>query len=100
MVQGRKVRPEEAASLLREWEASGESMTRWCGARGLNWYSLSAFKGWRAATELSFAEVVLPAAPAPTAARYRVAVSGVTIEVGDDFQTETLQRLVRAVLSC
>ena len=99
----RKVGREEALGLLRDWGASGEPMSTWCAQRGINWYSLSAFKGWGVrGGDLVFAEVVPLSAPtAPTTtARYRVEVGAVTIEVGDDFQTDTLQRLVRAVAAC
>ena len=39
--KGRKVRASEAERLLEEWEASGERMSAWCRARGLNWTSPS-----------------------------------------------------------
>lgn len=106
MARGRKVRPGEAGALLREWEVSGQPMSRWCEDRGLNWYSLSAFKGWGVRGELAFAEVVeveedaAHETVAVSRARYRVEVGAVTIEVGDDFEAETLQRLVRAVAAC
>lgn len=100
----RKVRPEEAAGLLRQWESSGEPMSSWCARRGLSWYSLSAFKGWgvRAGDEVGFVEVVAegPVAQPRASARYRVEVGAVTIEVDDDFRSDTLQRLVRAVSAC
>jgi hypothetical protein len=102
----RKVKPEEAAGLLREWEASGEPMSSWCTRRGLNWYSLSAFKGWGVrAPEVPFAVVVVApaagdAAPVRDHPRYRVEVGAVTIEVGDDFRADTLQRLLVAVAAC
>ena len=100
----RKVRPEEAAGLLRQWEASGEAMSSWCARRGLSWYSLSAFKGWgvRAGGEVGFVEVVAEGAVAQPRgnARYRVEIGAVTIEVDDDFRADTLQRLVRAVSAC
>jgi hypothetical protein len=102
----RKVKPEEAAGLLREWEASGEPMSSWCERRGLNWYSLSAFKGWGVrAPEVPFAEVVVASSAEDAArvregARYRVEIGAVTIEVGDDFRADTLQRLLVAVAAC
>ena len=98
----RKVKPEEAAGLLRDWEASGEPMSSWCARRGLNWYSLSAFKGWGVrAPDVPFAEVVVAASPANAeGARYRVVVGAVTIEVGDDFRADTLTRLLVAVAAC
>lgn len=106
MVKGRKVRPSEAGELLAEWEGSGEPMSSWCEERGLNWYSLSAYKGWGVRAEVAFAEVVEEEEEAPLqavavgAARYRVEVGAVTIEVSDDFRCDTLQRLVRAVAAC
>jgi hypothetical protein len=99
----RKVKPEEAAALLREWEGSGQPMSSWCSRRGLNWYSLCAFKGWGVrAGEVGFVEVVgkVPAAQPRANSRYRVEVGAVTIEVDDDFRSDTLQRLVRAVAAC
>lgn len=100
----RKVKPFEAAALLREWQQSGEAMSSWCARRGLNRYSLSAFKGWGVG-EVPFAEVVVAKRPDVVVpgcgeARYRVSVGDVTIEVGDDFRADTLQRLVRAVTAC
>jgi hypothetical protein len=103
-MRGRKVREDEAESLLQAWSASGERMSAWCASRGLNWYSLSAFKGWRGVRTdpPAFAELVV-ATPVPFeagAARYRVEVGPVTVEVGDDFREETLRRLLHAVRSC
>ncbi len=102
MANGRKVRSSEADELLREWEASGEAMSSWCARRGLSWYSLSAFKGWSVRGEVGFAEVVeqRPLEPITHGGRYRVEVGALVIEVGDDFRSETLQRLVRAVATC
>ena len=101
MARGRKVRSSEADRLLQEWERSGERMSTWCEARGLNWYSLSAYKGWletRCASKVAFAEVVVAeATPEP---RYRIEVGPFAIEVDDRFEAETLQRLVRVVAAC
>jgi hypothetical protein len=88
--------------LLAEWERSGERMSSWCAARGLNWYSLSAYKGWRerasAPAMLHLAEVVVRQAPQP--ATYRVLLGSAAIEVDDDFRADTLRRLVQVVASC
>ncbi len=100
MANGRKVRASEAEALLREWEASGEAMSSWCARRGLSWYSLSAFKGWAVRGEVGFAEVVAQRPLVERGGRYRVEVGALVIEVGDDFRSETLQRVVRAVASC
>ena len=106
MAKGRKVKWGEAEVLLREWASSGEAMSSWCEARGLNWYSLSAFKGWGGGgrQESGFAEVIAqPASPAIACgrlARYRVEFGDVTVVVDDDFRPETLQRLLRTVAAC
>jgi hypothetical protein len=108
---GRKVRsPEEAMALLEAWEASCERMSTWCGARGINWYSLSAFRGWMRSrdrghrgdlelveVDLSVAEVAAePSAPA----RYRIELRGAVVEVDDHFHDHTLRRLLRVVATC
>ena len=106
MARGRKVHADEAADLLEQWEASREPLTKWCAARGLNWYSLSAFKGWRgtarnAEPHVSFAEVVVEAdfeaVPIGGVGRYRVELGNVVVEVDDHFQEATLRRLLRVV---
>ena len=108
--KGRKVRADEAVVLLEQWERSGEPMSRWCAVRGLNWYSLSAYKGWLATRwdaepggEESFAEVVVNERGdtfVPIGGRYRVELGGVMVEVDDHFQDNTLRRLLRVVASC
>lgn len=104
MAKGRKVRADEAADLLEQWEASREPLTKWCAARGLNWYSLSAFKGWRgparnAEHQVAFAEVVVEGdlEAVPTGGRYRVELGNVVVEVDDQFREATLRRLLRVV---
>lgn len=103
MSTGRKVNAGEAAELLAQWQRSGERMSRWCGERGISWYSLSAYKGWlttRRDGEVDFAELVVEAAPEPPPARYRVEVGAFVVEVDDHFQTETLRRLLWTVARC
>ena len=103
MAAGRRIRREEAEELLAAWERSGERMSDWCAERGLNWYSLNAFKGrWSVATtEIAFAEVVTASAVVlPAEPVYRVLVGDLAIEVEDDFADDTLVRLVRAVARC
>ena len=78
--------------------------------RGLNWYSLSAYKGWLATRwdaepggEESFAEVVVNERGdtfVPIGGRYLVELGGVVVEVDDHFQDNTLRRLLRVVASC
>ena len=109
MASGRKVQAEEALELLERWEQSGERMSTWCAARGLNWYSLSAYKGWlftrwekQPVEDVVFAEVVLDevAADEPNAGRYRIEIGDVVLEVGDRFRDDTLRRLLQVVASC
>jgi hypothetical protein len=106
MAEGRRIRRDEADELLAAWERSGERMSDWCAARGLNWFSLNAFQGrlGRRSAEIAFAEVVAPVPmPMPMVsmpAVYRVLVGELEIEVEDDFRDDTLVRLIRTVARC
>lgn len=103
MAKGRLVDRDEACELLAEWELSGERMSDWCAVRGLNWYSLNARKGRWAPAEsaLTFAEVVVPSMQAAGVGPvYRVLVGELAVEVEEDFQEDTLVRLLRAVARC
>ena len=109
MANGRKVHAEEALELLERWEQSGERMSTWCAARGLNWYSLSAYKGWlftrwedEPAQDMVFAEVVVDDAgtDVPNGSRYRIELGAVVLEVDDTFRDDTLRRLIQVVASC
>ncbi len=103
MAKGRKVRRSEAAELLGEWQSSGEQMSLWCGERGINWYSLCAYKGWlgaRSGPEVAFAEVVVASPKPEPRGRYRVEVGDIVVEVDDHFRTDTLRRLVQAIATC
>ena len=104
--RGRMVRDRaEAAELLAELEASGERMSDWCTARGINWYSLNAYLGRGvvpARQEPEFVELTV-ASPPPTAvaaARYQVRVDGIEIEVDDQFREDTLVRLLGVLAAC
>lgn len=101
---GRKVRADEATELLAAWERSGEPMSQWCGRRGINWYSLSGYKGWLSTRwepeAVNFAEVVADAAGDRTLGRYRVELGDWVVEVDDHFRDDTLRRLLRAVAAC
>ncbi len=109
MAKGRKVCAEEALELLECWERSGEPLSTWCEARGLNWYSLSAYKGWlytrweedEPHSDMVFTEVVAlePTAVGPGGGRYRIELGEVVVEVDDAFQDGTLRRLLQ-VLAC
>lgn len=102
---GRKVRDgNEARELLAAWSASDEPMADWCAARRINWYSLSAYKGWPGRRGVRFVELeVEPTAvvhqrPAPS--RYRVVLGERAVEVDQDFDDDVLRRLVRVVEGC
>ena len=108
MAKGRKVCAEEALELLERWERSGEPMSKWCEARGLNWYSLSAYKGWlftrwededEPHPDMVFTEMVALEPAAGLGGRYRIELGEVAVEVDDAFQESTLRRLLH-VLAC
>ena len=104
---GRRVRDRsEATELLDEWKNSGERMSEWCAARGINWYSLNAHRGHRERgmmrmnefVELTVAE---PVVSAPAAmARYRLCVGDYTLEVEDDFRDDSVRRLLHLAATC
>ena len=119
---GRNIRDRaEAVALLRKWETSGELMSTWCAARGLNWYSLSGHRGWvlsgqkagprkprtgppAAGTELQLVEVALPAtvtARAPASnSRYRIERGDTVLELDNQFDDDQVRRLLRLVAEC
>ncbi len=100
---GRKVVDRgEAARLLAEWEPSGERFSDWCAARGINWYSLNAYRG-RGGVKAHTAFVELAVCPeeTPTEARYRICLrEDFAIEVDPHFREDTLRRLIALVASC
>lgn len=103
MAAGRKVERGEARALVQAWRASGEAMSSWCTARGLNWYSLNAHVGrMPPEPQLELAEVVLAANEVdtePDGGRYRIHIGEIIVDVDDDFRDDTLRRLLRAVAS-
>lgn len=94
----------EARQQLAAWTSSGEPMAAWCAARGINWYSLSAYKGWPGRRADRFVEVeVEPTSLVrrlPSASRYRVVLGERAVEVDQDFDDDVLRRLVRVVEGC
>lgn len=76
----RKVKREEAIELLAEWEEehekTGVPFGRWCKTRGLNWQSLSNYKGHTTRAKnagvkpsdkpMAFTEIVLKKEDVPT----------------------------------
>lgn len=126
MAAGRKIEDErEARACLKA--AKGENLGRWARAHGIDGRSLNA---WRINLEArakstsrrpprtKAALALTKAAPAkstslvevvprsrvelvvPTSARYVVRIEGAELEVGDDFDAETVARLVRVLRSC
>ena len=101
MSTGRKIRDRaEAIELLAAWEASGERMSAWCSARGLNRYSLSTHRNWLRASRGATVRMVEVELPAPITSTYRVDLGDIAIEVDDDFRADTLRRLVDVLGAC
>ena len=106
--RGRMVRDrQEAAELLARWEDTGERMSDWCGARGINWYSLNAYRGrggvLPAHEEPQFVELTVAVPPVQQTtltARYLVRVGQIEVELDDHFRGDTLGRLLKVVAAC
>ena len=128
---GRKVTDaEEAKQLLAIWSRSGVPMAAWCKPRGINVYSLAAFKGWPKRAHASgkgrkseslqeeslahsttttkttdapaFVEVdtTKPVHNNDTHALYRVRVGAYAVETSSSFDEDSLRRLLLLVASC
>lgn len=107
---------EEARLLLDEQRVLGVDIPTFCRERGLDGRSLNCWRlnlarnpssrGRTEARELRVVEVAWPQAPRPPAApregapRYRLDVGDVVIAVDDDFQEDTLARLLAVVRAC
>ena len=103
--KGRCVRDhEEAEALIEEWQASDQPMSDWCATRGINWRSLSGFKGKLKSRTLGddFVEVNLTIpSPATKPARYEIHLGdGRHLSLGDNFSEVTLTRLLAVVCPC
>ena len=110
MARRRKVRDErDARTLLEEADRSGLSLSEFCAQAGVDGRSLNC---WRVNLHRSGAANRLASAPEPlrflevvsrqiSAARatYRVSIAKLVIEVGDDFQEDTLGRLLSVAAS-
>jgi hypothetical protein len=101
--QPRKIRDEaEARALLDELDHARVPLVDLCRARGLDARSLACWRRnlqRRAPEPLRFVELVTTPAP-PPAARYRLTVGDVAIELSDDFHPHTLARILAAVRGC
>lgn len=102
----RKIEDErDARACLRAARRAGLSAGAWARAHGIDGRSLNAWRvnlglvdGGRARAARLVELVRAPAGA--TASRYLVRVAGAEVELGDDFQEETLVRLVRALRAC
>lgn len=100
---GRKVRDlDDARELLAAWRSSGGPLASWCRERGINVYSLSAFRGWHpeVVDAAEMVEIVATPTVVEAAPVYRVLVRDHVVEVDHDFEDEVLRRLIRVVASC
>jgi len=103
----RKIEDErEARRCLKAAAAAGLSTGEWAREHGIDGRSLNAWRinlsrstNEREVQPLRLVELV-PAAVERGDARYLVRVGDVAIELGPDFDDETLVRLVRALRSC
>jgi hypothetical protein len=98
---GRKVGGEqEARRWLAAARAAGESPGNWARTHGIDARSLNA---WRVNLERRVAPrlvELVPASPVASAARYVLHVGGVELELGDDFDEQTVRRLVGLLKTC
>lgn len=108
----RKVENEsEARRYLARVEAAGVSLKAWAQAHGVDGRSLNCWKanltrrkrgGGRveaASAPMQLVELV-PANTSAPSARYEVRVGAASVEFGDDFEIETLRRIVEVLRSC
>lgn len=115
----RKIENEfEARACLGEAARSGERIGAWARARGIDGRSLHAWhmnlsrgRGRRRREKLesptpagesrrtALVELV-PTAGRHSPARYTIAVNGVCVEFGDDFEDETIRRVLGVLRSC
>ena len=99
----RKVRDHhEAAELLGALEASEQSLTEFCRARGLDGRSLNCWKrnlGRETAPAQRGLRLVELAVARAHPAVYRIVVDGIEVEVDDQFREDTLSRLLSVVLA-
>ena len=102
----RKVRDKrDAWKLLEDWDASGLELRNFCEQRGLDGRSLNCWHRNLGASvreseqaPLRLMEVV--GRQPVRRAEYRLSVGDVVIEVDDDFQDDTLARLLRVASAC
>lgn len=103
---GRRIRDEkDARACLAAAEASGLERAVWARQEGIDGRSLNMWrmnlrredKSGRGAMQLL---ELVPSAPPPKAARYVVRCGALAIELDDDFNQDTLYRLLQVVTAC
>lgn len=111
MAKLRKVESQsEARRLLARVEGSGLPQKEWAQAHGVDGRSLNAWRtnlprrkrgGGRveAPAPMQLVELV-PAETSAPSARYEARVGVASVEFGNDFETETLRRVVEVLRSC
>ena len=112
MAKLRKIESEsEARRCLARVEKAGVSLKEWAQAHGVDGRSLHAWKTnlsrWRrgggrveaASAPMQLVELV-PAKTSAPSARYEVRIGAASVEFGDDFEAETLRRIVEVLRSC
>jgi hypothetical protein len=105
----RKIESEsEARRCLAAVRASGVSLKEWSRGRGIDGRSLHAWKmnlerssaRPRSSTRASAKQLVeLVQAPTRSSSRYVLRVGSASVEFGDDFDPDTLRRVVEVVRS-
>lgn len=100
---GRKIRDEaDAVQCLDAQCASGLALAEWAMRHGIDGRSLNSWRmnlSRRGTARRAPRLVELVASGGPTA-RYTVRCGRLAVEVGDDFDQETLFRLLQVVASC
>ncbi len=104
----RRVRDErDAWELLGDWRESDLELPEFCAQRGIDGRSLNCWRlnlGAQAPSQeepdLRLVEVVGHQAAPTRRAVYRLSVDDVVIELDDDFQEDTLVRLLRVAGAC
>lgn len=105
----RKIESEsEARRCLASVASSGLSLKEWARARGIDGRSLHAWKmnlergsGVPTSARTAGMQLVeLVPAPSSSSSRYVLRIGPASVEFGDDFEAETLRRVVEVLRSC
>ena len=100
---GRKIQDEaDAVQCLDAQRASGLELAQWAMRHGIDGRSLNSWRMnlARRGTARRAPRLVELVAFGGPAARYTVRCGRLAVEVGDDFDQETLFRLLQVVASC